>query len=141
MVDSRTARLAIRVHRAVLLLSGGRVGSRLGSLEQVLLTTSGRRTGRPWTTPLALTVAGETLVLIASDGGADRDPGWYRNLRVHPEAELRRGTRTQRVRTRTATGAERERLWRAAVATYAGYADYQRRTDREIPVVVCEPVT
>lgn len=140
MVDSRAARFAIRVHRAVLLLSGGRVGSRLGSLEQVLLTTTGRRTGRPWTTPLALTVDDGTLVLVASDGGAARHPGWYRNLQAHPEAELRRGTTTQRVRTRTATGAERERLWRAAVATHAGYAGYQRRTDREIPVVVCEPL-
>ena len=140
MVDSRAARLAIRMHRAVLLLSGGRLGSRLGDLEQVLLTTTGRRTGRPWTTPLALTVAGDRLVLVASNGGAEQHPGWYRNLQVHPEAVLRRGTTSLRVRTRTATGAERAELWRAAVAAYGGYAAYQRRTTREIPVVVCEPL-
>lgn len=140
MVASRAARAAIRVHRAVLLATGGRVGSRLGRLEQVLLTTTGRRTGRPRTTPLALTVAGDVLVLVASDGGADRHPAWYLNLQAHPEAVLRRGTTSIRVRTRTATGEERERLWRAAVASYRGYATYARRTSRTIPVVVCEPL-
>jgi F420H(2)-dependent quinone reductase len=139
VVDSRAARVAIRVHHAVLRLSGGRLGSRLGHLEQVLLTTTGRRTGRPRTTPLALTLVGDRLVLIASDGGAARHPAWYLNLEAHPDVVVRRGTTDVRCRARTATGAEREELWRAAVANHGGYADYQRRTERPIPVVVLEP--
>jgi deazaflavin-dependent oxidoreductase (nitroreductase family) len=141
VVDSRAARLAIRVHRAVLRLSGGRLGSRLGHLEQVLLTTTGRRTGRPRTTPLAVTpVDGDRLVLVASDGGADRHPAWYLNLAAHPDVIVRRGTVERRYRARTTSGAERERLWHAAVANHAGYASYQRRTDRQIPVVLLEPL-
>ena len=139
MVDSRPARLAIGVHRAVLLLTGGRVGSRLGHLEQVLLTTTGRRTGRSRTTPLALTVVGDRLVLVASDGGARAHPSWYLNLVAHPDVVVRRGTDRLRLRARTAAGAERDELWRAAVASHGGYAAYQRRTDRQIPVVVLEP--
>ena len=138
MVDSRAARAAIRVHRAVLQLSGGRLGTRLGHLEQVLLTTVGRRTGRPRTTPLAVTVVDDRLVLIASDGGAARHPAWYLNLVAHPDVVVQRGTVRHRMRARTASGAEREALWRAAVANHGGYAAYQQRTDREIPVVLLE---
>ena len=139
MVDSRAARVAIGVHRAVLRASGGRLGTRLGHLEQVLLTTVGRRTGRPWTTPLAVTVVGDRLVLVASNGGAARHPAWYLNLVANPDVVVQRGTVRHRLRARTTSGAERESLWRAAVANYGGYAIYQQRTDREIPVVVCEP--
>ncbi len=140
MVDSRPARVAIRVHRAVLLLSRGRLGSRLGHLEQVLLTTTGRRTGRARTTPLAVTVVDGALVLVASNGGATHHPAWYLNLVAHPDVVVRRGPAVHRMRARTTSGAERARLWRAAVANYRGYAAYQRRTDRQIPVVVLEPV-
>lgn len=139
MVDSRLARAAIRLHAAVFRLTAGRVGGRFGQLEQVLLTTTGRTTGQPRTTPLALTVVGDRLVLIASDGGAPADPGWYRNLVAHPEVRLQRGAVTRSMRARTATGDERAELWRAAVTNHPGYADYQRRTDRQIPVVVVEP--
>lgn len=139
MVASRTARLAIRLHRVVYRLTGGRVAGRLGHVEQVLLTTTGRTTGRPRTTPLAVTVVDDRLVLIASDGGADRDPGWYRNLVAHPDVVVQRGVARRPLRARTASGAERAELWSAAVANYAGYAAYQRRTDRQIPVVVLTP--
>jgi deazaflavin-dependent oxidoreductase (nitroreductase family) len=139
MVDSRLARAAIRLHGTVFRLTAGRVGGRFGQLEQVLLTTTGRTTGQPRTTPLALTVVGDRLVLIASDGGAPADPGWYRNLVAHPEVQLQRGPLTRSMRARTASGDERAELWRAAVDHHPGYADYQRRTDRQIPVVVVEP--
>lgn len=139
MVASRTARLAIRLHRVVYRLTGGRVLGRIGHLEQVLLTTTGRTTGQPRTTPLAVTVVGDRLALVASDGGADRDPGWYRNLVAHPDVVVQRGAGHHPMRARTATGDERAELWSAVVANYAGYAAYQAKTDRQIPVVVLTP--
>jgi deazaflavin-dependent oxidoreductase (nitroreductase family) len=139
VVASRAARLVIRGHRVLYRLTSGRVGGRLGHLEQVLLTTTGRTTGAPRTTPLAVTIVGDRLVLVASDGGADRDPGWYRNLVAHPDVIVQRGAVRHLMRARTATGDERAELWSAVVANNPGYAAYQARTDRQIPVVVCAP--
>ena len=119
--------------------TGGRLGGRMGGLEQVLLTTTGRVSGEPRTTPLAVTVVGDRLVLIASDGGAARDPGWYRNLVAQPDVVVQRGADVRPMRARTAAGGERAELWRAAVANNRGYAGYQAKTAREIPVVVVEP--
>jgi len=139
VVASAAARLAIRLHGAVYRLTGGRVGGRIGHLEQVLLTTTGRVTGEPRTSPLALTVVGDRLVLVASDGGASGDPGWYRNLVAHPDVVVQRGAIRYPLRARTADGAERAELWSAVVANNPGYAGYQVKTERQIPVVVCEP--
>lgn len=139
MAISRPALLVIRLHGLVFRWTGGRVGGRLGHLEQVLFTTTGRTTGEPRTTPLAVTVVGDKLVLIASAGGAEKDPGWYRNLVAHPDVVVQRGSERQPMRARTAAGDERAALWAAAVANYAGYAGYQGKTSRQIPVVVCEP--
>jgi len=139
VVAGRAARLVIRGHRAIYRWTRGRVGGRFGHLEQVLLTTTGRTTGEPRTTPLAVTIAGDRLVLVASDGGADRDPGWYRNLVAHPDVIVQRGAVRHPMRARTAVGDERAELWSAVVANNAGYAAYQTKTDRQIPVVVCEP--
>jgi deazaflavin-dependent oxidoreductase (nitroreductase family) len=138
MAIGRAARLAISLHAGVYRLTGGRVGGRLGHLEQVLLTTTGRTTGLARTTPLAVTVAGDQLVLIASNGGAARDPAWYGNLVAHPDVVVQRGPVRLPMRARTAQGDERARLWAAAVAGNPGYAGYQDKTRREIPVVVCE---
>jgi len=132
----------IRLHAAVYRLSGGRIGSRFGTLEQVLLTTTGRRTGRQRTTPLMVTpVDGDRWVLVASWGGSPEHPQWYLNLVAHPDVRVQRGRRTYAMRARTAEGAEREELWRAAVAANPGYATYQERTERQIPVVVLERVS
>ncbi len=139
MVDSRAARVAIGLHRAVLRASGGRLGTRLGHLEQVLLTTVGRRTGRPWTTPLAVTVVGDRLVLVASNGGAARHPAWYLNLVANPVVTIEVGTERFRARARTAEEPERTRLFDAQVRQMPFFEGYRRRvTDREIPVVVFE---
>ena len=132
-------RFVVGLHTSLFRRTGGRVGGRLGHLEQVLLTTTGRVSGEPRTTPLAVTVVGDRLVLIASDGGAARDPGWYRNLVAQPDVVVQRGADARPMRARTAAGGERTELWRAAVATTRGYAGYQAKTAREIPVVVVEP--
>jgi deazaflavin-dependent oxidoreductase (nitroreductase family) len=129
------------VHRAVLGLSGGRLGWTLGRMTAVELHTTGRRSGRRRSTMLSAPISdGNRFVLIASKGGADRHPEWYLNLVADPEVELTVRNRTYRMRARTATAAEKAELWPTIVKMNPGYAGYQRKTDRDIPVVICEPV-
>ena len=120
-------------------LSGGLIGGRLGHLPILLLTTTGRRSGRRLTTPLVYLADGENLVIIASNGGSDRHPEWWLNLRAQANAEVQVGPATKAVVARKAEGDERERLWRAVVELYHGYEKYRRMTSREIPVVVLTP--
>lgn len=128
-----------RLHAAVYRFTGGRVGGRLGSLEQVLLTTRGRRSGRQRTIPLAGVRDGGRLLLVASNGGADRHPAWYLNLQADPVVVVQAGARREVMVARTAGPGERPALWRAVVAANPGYGRYATRTARTIPVVVCEP--
>lgn len=128
------------VHRTVVRASGGRVAGRLGGMPVVILETTGRKTGEPRRTMLtAPVVDGDTVVLVASYGGDSRHPAWYLNLTAHPDVVLERdGVRTP-MRARTATAEEKAALWPRIVASYRGYAAYQKRTDREIPVVLLTP--
>jgi deazaflavin-dependent oxidoreductase (nitroreductase family) len=105
----------------------------------LLLTTTGRRTGRPHTVPLLYLRAGDTLVVIASYGGRDRHPAWYLNLVATPEVEVQVRKGRFRARARTAAPEERASWWPRVVAAYGDYAAYQTRTDRVIPVVLLEP--
>ena len=107
----------------------------------LVLHTTGRRSGQPRQTPLSYTRDGTAYVVIASDGGARHDPDWYLNLEAQPDAAIEIEGRRRAVRAETVTGADRDRLWRQAVASYGGYAAYQARTDREIPVVRLTPTT
>ena len=103
--------------------------------EFLVLETTGRRSGARRSTPLSFTTDGDAFVVIASNGGAARDPDWYRNLQDDPDATVEvRGAQVP-VRAVTVTGGERDRLWRNAVRSYPGYAAYQVRAPREIPVV------
>ena len=105
----------------------------------LVLHTIGRRSGQARQTPLSYTKDSDAFVVIASDGGSPRDPDWYLNLKDHPGAEVEIGGHRQSVRAEIVTGAERDRLWRQAVQSFGGYAGYQARTDREIPVVRLTP--
>ena len=105
----------------------------------LLLTTTGRRSGKARTTPLTFFRDGPNLVVIASNGGADRPPDWSLNLQETPHAVVEIGTDTLVVTARAASEQERERLWPVVTATYAGYARYQERTARRIPVVLLTP--
>ena len=129
-----------RVHRAIVHMSGGRVlGSALG-MPVVELHTVGRTSGLPRSTMLtAPVVDGDRVVLVASKGGDDRDPDWYRNLVAHPEIELTMAGRRRPMLARPASPEEKAELWPRVVAAYKGYAGYQRRTERDIPLVICEP--
>jgi deazaflavin-dependent oxidoreductase (nitroreductase family) len=104
----------------------------------LLLTTTGRRTGDPTTTPLIFGQEGDRYVVVASKGGAPAHPGWYRNLAKTPEVELQVKADRFPARARTAEGEERERLWRLMAEIWPPYDDYAQKTEREIPVVVLE---
>lgn len=136
----RAAEILWRLHRWTYRVSGGRLGGRLLGMPVLLLTTTGRRTGKPHTTALTHLVEGRNVVVIASNGGAPNHPAWLLNLRARPEAEIQVGGQRIRVRAREAEGAERERFWSRVVQAMPRYADYKARTSRRIPVVVLEPV-
>jgi deazaflavin-dependent oxidoreductase (nitroreductase family) len=106
----------------------------------LLLTTTGRKTGNPTTTPLIYDLDGDNPVIVASKGGAPEHPGWYRNLQKHPEAEVQIKGEKFRVRARDAEGAERDRLWKQMNRMWPDYDAYQTKTDRQIPVVVLERI-
>ena len=134
-----TVRALSRLHTALYRLTGGAVGRRLVNNDMLLLTTVGRRTGRRHTVPLLYLEDGPRLVVIASWGGRDHHPEWFRNLQAAPEATVRlRGTE-RRVTARPADEAERAEWWPRVVAAYDGYAVYQSKTERVIPVVFLEP--
>jgi len=105
----------------------------------LLLTATGRRTGRRRTVPLLFLRDGPRYVVVASYGGRDHHPDWYLNLQSDPDAAIRVGARRISVRAVTAGPEERERLWRRVLEAYDGYRAYQERTGREIPVVLLDP--
>jgi proline iminopeptidase len=104
----------------------------------LLLTTTGRKSGRQTTTPLIYGMDGDNPVVVASKGGAPAHPGWYRNLVANPAAEVQIRAERFAVRARDAEGEERERLWRMMNGVWKHYDEYARKTEREIPVVVLE---
>jgi deazaflavin-dependent oxidoreductase (nitroreductase family) len=127
------------VHRFLYRLTGGTLGRRLVNNDILLLTTVGRKTGRLHTVPLLFLEDGESLVVIASYGGRDRHPDWYLNLVERPSVHAQiRGTRRS-YQAHTATPMERAGWWPRVIDAYGGYAEYQTRTTREIPVVILEP--
>jgi proline iminopeptidase len=104
----------------------------------LLLTTTGRKTGEQHTTPLIYDLDGDSAVIVASKGGAPQHPGWYRNLSKNPDVEVQiKGDRFP-ARARTTEGEERDRLWKQMNRMWPHYAEYQTKTEREIPVVVLE---
>jgi deazaflavin-dependent oxidoreductase (nitroreductase family) len=104
----------------------------------LLLTTKGRSSGQERTTPLIHREDDGRWVIVASKGGSPAHPGWYENLLADPDVEIQVRDERIPVRARTASGAERERLWKAMTEVWPAYDEYQQRTEREIPVVVLE---
>jgi deazaflavin-dependent oxidoreductase (nitroreductase family) len=127
-------------HRALLAVSGGRFPKRLLGMQTVELHTTGRRSGQRRSTMLTAPVCeDDRVVVVASKGGHSDHPDWYKNLAAHPAVEITVGGRTRPMTARTATPEEKAALWPAIVAGYKGYDGYQRNTERDIPVVICEP--
>lgn len=128
------------VHTTLYRATSGRVGHRHRGLPPMLLLDHvGARSGVRRTTPLVYTRDGEDYVLVASKGGYPQHPAWFHNLRANPDTTIQVGARRLDVRARVATPEERARLWPKALRTYRGYAGYQQRAGREIPLVVLEP--
>jgi len=120
-------------------LSGGKIGGRFSKSPVLLLTTTGRKTGKQRTTPLLYLKDADNLVLVASKGGAPTHPIWWLNLQAKPQAEVEIGRQKLAVLARQADAEERERLWPLLVAMYASYDAYQKKTTREIPVILLYP--
>lgn len=136
------SRVNVRAYR----LTGGRVGGkwRIGSgfrrpVPVCLLTHRGRKSGRELVAPLLFMPDGDDVVIVASQGGLPKDPQWYLNLKANPECTIQVRRDVHRMRARTATPEERDALWPRLVELYADFARYQSWTDRQIPVVICEP--
>jgi F420H(2)-dependent quinone reductase len=117
-------------------LSGGRVMGKMGAAPILLLTTTGRKSGRSRTTPLLYLKDDGSLVLVASLGGAPKHPAWFLNLETDPGVTVQVGSQRSSATARRASAEEKARLWPRLVAMYPQYADYQKRTTREIPVVI-----
>jgi deazaflavin-dependent oxidoreductase (nitroreductase family) len=142
--QERFARIAVRAMSAantwVYRLSGGRVGGRfLRGAPVMLLTTVGRKSGRPRRAPLLYLRDGENVVIVASMGGMSQHPLWFRNLEANPDVEVQIGGETRKMRARRASDEEKAALWPRLVAMYADYDQYQARTERNIPVVILSP--
>jgi deazaflavin-dependent oxidoreductase (nitroreductase family) len=127
-------------HRLLRTLSCGRVGETAFGMPVVELHTTGRKSGQRRSNLLTSPVmTDDRVVLVASKGGDHRHPDWYHNLTANPDVELTIGGETRPMRARTASADEKAELWPQVVAAYRGYAAYHRRTDRDIPLVICEP--
>ena len=111
-----------------------------GLLPTLLLTTTGRKSGEPRSLPLIYGNTGDSYVIIASKGGMPTHPVWYLNLEANPECELMVGAKAVSARARVATGKERERIWAEMAKIYPPYLVYQKATEREIPVIVLDPI-
>jgi len=130
-----TGKLNIPLYR----LSGGKIGGRINKAPVLLLTTTGRRSGRRRTAPVVYLADGENLVVIGSNAGHGRTPAWSLNLRANPGAEIEVGRERRPVQARVAEGEERAELWRRHVEQFSGFEEYEARTDRDIDLFVLEP--
>jgi deazaflavin-dependent oxidoreductase (nitroreductase family) len=110
-----------------------------GPLPTLLLTTTGRKTGEPRALPLIYGNVGDSYAIIASKGGMPEHPLWFRNLEAKPECDLMVGAKAVSARARIVTGEEREEIWNMMAKVYPPYLDYQKQTDRTIPVIVLDP--
>jgi deazaflavin-dependent oxidoreductase (nitroreductase family) len=132
--------MATRIHTVLYRTSNGVIGGKIANSPVLLLTTTGRRTGKQRTVPLLYLMDGPNVVLVASNGGAARHPTWWLNLQSAPEACIQIKGNRRRVEAEQASAAEKQRLWPRLIAIYPGYKRYQDITDREIPVVVLRSI-
>jgi deazaflavin-dependent oxidoreductase (nitroreductase family) len=127
-------------HTAIYRASHGLIGHRFpGAPPTLLVDHVGAKSATRRTSPLVYTVDGQNLILVASKGGYPKNPAWFHNLLANPDTTVQVGSSHRDVHARVANSEERARLWPLVLNTYGGYADYQKRTEREIPLVILEP--
>jgi deazaflavin-dependent oxidoreductase (nitroreductase family) len=120
--------------------SGGRLGGNFEGAPMLLLHSTGAKSGKERVNPVMYQAVGSNYAVFASKAGAPTNPDWFHNLVAHPEATVEVGTESRAVRARVASGDERDGIWETQKQRYPGFADYERATTREIPVVILEPV-
>jgi deazaflavin-dependent oxidoreductase (nitroreductase family) len=126
-------------HRALLAITGGRYPKTVMGMLAVELHTVGRKSGKPFSNLLTSPVHDDDRVVVVASKGGHRDhPDWYKNAIANPDVMMTIGERTVPMHARTATAEERTELWPKVVKAFKGYAGYQRNTDREIPLLICE---
>lgn len=128
-----------RAHVFLHRLTGGRFFNQLGGDDVCFVTMTGAKSGRTLTIPLMYVPYRDGVLLVASQGGAPKHPVWYGNLVKHPDIEVNHRGHRMRLRARQATAEEKPALWPICDRHYAPYADYRKRTTRDIPIFVCEP--
>jgi deazaflavin-dependent oxidoreductase (nitroreductase family) len=139
-MNETVLKLVTGFHKAVFTLSNGKIAGRGAGMPVLMLTTTGRKSGQPRTTMLTSPLqAGGRIMLVASNGGDDRDPAWLHNLRADPQVQVTMEGRTVPMTAHVADPDEKAELWPRIVADHAHYAGYQAKTERDIPVVVLEP--
>jgi len=121
-------------------VSGGRIGGKMGNVPVLLLTTTGRKTAKQRTLPLVYIMDGSAYVITASAGGADRHPGWFFNIRSNPQATIQVKDKPIKVTAEIAGPEKKPELWTRLVEVAPNFAGYQKRTSREIPMVILHPV-
>ena len=128
------------IHRAIFNISKGRIFGKAFGMPLIEFLTTGRRSGKTRMTMLSVPIIdGDRLVLVASFGGDDRHPAWYLNLQANPEVRVTMAGTTRTMIARIATEEERAELWLQITSVFEGYARYQKRTERLIPVVILDP--
>lgn len=140
-IGNVVVKLMSNLNTAVYRLTGGRIGGRfLRGAPVFLVTTIGRKSGQPRTSPLLYLKEGDDYVIVASKGGMSQHPLWYRNIEANPQVEIELGREKFKARARRASDEEKKALWPKLVAMYRDYDDYQARTTRDIPVVILSPL-
>jgi deazaflavin-dependent oxidoreductase (nitroreductase family) len=132
-------KLILLIHVFIYRLTSGRLGSEMRGFKLLLLTSVGRKTGKARANPLGYFMDGGNYIIIASNAGFDTHPAWYHNLKANPNTTIQVKSQIIAVKAETANPAERQRLWAELMKIAPGYADYEKQTKREIPVVVLRP--
>lgn len=139
-IQDRIFRAVTFAHVSIYRLSGGKIWGTMMNVPILLLGNTGRKTGKRRITPLMYLPDGRNMVIVASKGGAPKDPAWWVNLKAKPTTKVQVGDQALTVKARQANAEERTALWPRLVELYPSYADYQKLTTREIPVIILEPL-
>ncbi len=132
-------RLVMAIYVFLYRRTGGKVGGRLGAMPVLLLTTTGRKTGKKHTVPVMYLSESPNYIITASNKGGEKPPAWWLNLKGNPQATIEIGGNTRSVTTEQAGSAEKKRLWAQLVVKAPAFEGYQKRTQREIPMVILRP--
>jgi deazaflavin-dependent oxidoreductase (nitroreductase family) len=140
-IQTRIQKLFTGLNATIYRVSKGKVGGRVSGAPVLLLHTIGRKSGKPRTTPLLYLRDGERYIVVASYAGAPTDPAWWPNLKAKPETTIQVGGDIIAVTAAEVSTQERAELWPKLDAMYSGYADYRRKTDREMPIIALTVVS